>query len=112
MKKLLLVLLGSVVVCSMYAQQPSIIGKYEDYYDKAVEANRNGKIDDACRYLKLIIDNSKELEKNKDLKELLKWSKDLYNRIDFLKVSDDKLNISPYGDFKEIIVDTMNVTWR
>lgn len=106
MKKLLLVLLGSVVVCSMYAQQPSIIGKYEGYYDKAVEANRNGKIDDACRYLKLIIDNSKELEKNKDLKELLKWSKDLYNRIDFLKVSDDKLNISPYGDFKEIIVDT------
>ena len=100
MRKFLLTLLCVFAACSVYAQQHF---DAEEYYDKAVKANQNGNRNDARKYLKMVIEKSDDYG-------LRKMAEEFYNKIDTFGVSEDKLNISPYGDFKEIIVST-NDAW-
>lgn len=100
MKKLLILLLSVFAVCTVYAQQTLTS---QDYYEMAVRARQEGNLINARKYLKKVIETS-------DDDEWKKMAEELYEKIDVFDVSETKLNISPYGDFKDIIVKA-NGNW-
>ena len=96
MNRILLTIIGFAIAIATYGQTTFTS---EEYFKMAVKARQEGNLDDARRYIKNVIDSSGDYE-------LRKMAENFFEEIDHFKVSDHKLNISPYGDFKELIVLT------